>query len=177
MSAFNEAAFGGITPEPKAQTRQRAIASRTPPPPQAPSQPIKLDLPESHAVVSNPDATGGTIYVFSDPNCGACQSFHSALQSIDDVRVVEYLMPFLSGSEQKARDILCAEDREGALHAGYTQGDVLPKGQCAEAEAIINANRAFAEANGINSTPTIFNAAGEKLTGPRSANIIRGFAK
>lgn len=130
-------------------------------------------LDESNAVIHNADATGSTIVVFSDPNCGACTGFYKSMAAAKDIKFVEYLMPFLPGSVEKAAKILCSDDRAKALDANYNNGVIDNDGTCPEAERIINQNLGFANANAITSTPTLFNLDGVQFQGQRSLPAIR----
>ncbi|PHR62186.1 MAG: hypothetical protein COA43_00660 [Robiginitomaculum sp.] len=177
LSSFSKALSGISGTQPASNPELGAATA----PRQQPSQPANnidvTQLSEANAVVHNPEAKGGTVIVFSDPNCGACTNFYQSMASVKDVKFVEYLMPFLNGSVDKAKQILCSENPADALHKGFTNQLTPTPASCGHADTIISTNLAFAEANGITSTPTIFSASGKRLVGARSVAVIRELGK
>ena len=72
--------------------------------------------------------------------------------------------------------VLCAADPVEALHAAYTGKHLEPRATCKKSAAL-DANEAFAQANGFAGTPVIVRARdGAVLHGYRDAKTLRAFA-
>lgn len=140
--------------------------------------PAKVDvtsLPAEGAIRwGNPK--GARLVVFSDFQCGYCQRLAAELLKAK-VQVEERpISIFGAASRQLSETVLCAKDPEKALHAAYA-GELQASGKsCAKASAL-DANEAFAKANGFAGTPVIVRASdGAVLHGFRDAETLRAFA-
>ncbi len=72
--------------------------------------------------------------------------------------------------------VICAADPVAALHAAYTGKHLEPRAACKKAAAL-DANEAFAKANGFAGTPVIVRARdGAVLHGYRDAKTLHAFA-
>lgn len=150
---------------------------------QVPSQaaPTKMDvdLPLSGAVVHNPGAPI-KIKVFSDYNCHWCRSMFTDLASNTNIEVTEFPIGLLApDSTDKAKLVLCSDDRVQASAAAFQGGAIKVKGDCAKAAAAVEKNTEFARAHGVSGTPTIVRADGTVNTGylPIDRLIAFGSAK
>lgn len=138
--------------------------------------PAKVDLgalPTDGAVRwGNP--AGPKVVVFSDFHCGYCQRLTGELAKAG-VQVEERpISIFGAKSRALSEAVLCALDPAAALHAAYAgeapqaRPGCKPKG--------LDANEAFAKANGFNGTPVLVRASdGAVLQGYRPASEIRRF--
>jgi thiol:disulfide interchange protein DsbC len=119
---------------------------------------------------------GEKLVVFSDFQCGYCQRLAGELAKVK-VHVEERPISIFGAASRKLSEaVICAKDPVKALHAAYA-GQAPANGKsCSEAKAL-DANEAFARANGFNGTPVIVRARdGAVLHGYRDAATIRRFA-
>lgn len=118
---------------------------------------------------------GETLVVFSDFQCGYCQRLAGELAKAG-VHVEERpISIFGAASRRIAEAVLCAKDPAKALHAAYA-GQAPAAGTCKQVKAL-DANEAFARANGFAGTPVIVRARdGAVLHGYRDAEALRRFA-
>lgn len=141
----------------------------------APGPAIRVTLPKTNAIVHNPGAPL-KMTVFTDMNCGFCRRLHEDLRGVTDIEITEYPIAFLGAdSHQKAKLALCASDRPAAVDAIYRGGEVRTSGDCAAAEAALQANIAFAQQNNINGTPMIIRADGMTNSGWMEKSELRAF--
>jgi thiol:disulfide interchange protein DsbC len=141
----------------------------------APGPAIRVTLPKSNAIVHNPGAPL-KMTVFTDMNCSFCRRLHDDLRGVTDIEVTEYPIAFLGAdSHEKAKLALCANDRSAAVDAIYRGGEVRTSGDCAAAEAALQANIAFAQQNNIQGTPMIIRADGMTNSGWMEKSELRAF--
>ncbi|MFB0613950.1 DsbC family protein [Aurantiacibacter poecillastricola] len=120
---------------------------------------------------------GPKLIVFSDFQCGYCRRLVGELGKAG-VLVEERPISILgSQSRRLAETVICASDPAAALHQAY-EGALDPSGaSCAETRGL-DANEAFARANGFAGTPVIVRASdGAVLHGYRDAATLREFAR
>lgn len=138
--------------------------------------PAKVDLAKLPAdgAVRWGNPTGPKVVVFSDFHCGYCQRLTGELAKAG-VQVEERpISIFGARSRALSEAVLCASDPSAALHAAYA-GEV-PKARAGCKPKGLDANEAFAKANGFNGTPVLVRASdGAVLQGYRPANEIRRF--
>ena len=138
---------------------------------------LTVNLPLANAVIHNPGAPI-KIKVFSDFNCGYCRMLFTQLASTKGIEVTEYPIAILGeDSAAKARIVLCAKDRPSASFAAYTSGKIATGPDCAAASAAVDANTAFAHANGITGTPTIVRADGTVNQGYLALDALKAFGE
>lgn len=141
----------------------------------APGPVIRVNLPAANAIVHNRGARL-KMTVFTDMNCGFCRRLHDDLKGVTDIEITEYPIAFLGeDSRQKAKLALCAQDKAQAVDAIYRGGEVRTSGDCAAAEAALDANIDFARQNNINGTPMIIRADGTSNSGWMPLNELRAF--
>ena len=139
--------------------------------------PIKIDLPKDNGIVHHP---GGAlkVSVVTDLNCGYCRMLMETLKSAPDIELTEYPIQLLRpDSLDKAKLALCAKDREATANNIYFGGDLKVAGDCAKAEAAVQANTAFARAHGISGTPALIRADGSVHAGFMPIDQLRAWIK
>lgn len=138
--------------------------------------PAKVDLAKlpTDGAVHWGNPAGPKVVVFSDFHCGYCQRLAGELAKAG-VQVEERpISIFGAKSRALSEAVLCAPDPATALHAAYAgeapraRPGCKPKG--------LDANEAFAKANGFSGTPVLVRASdGAVLQGYRPASEIRRF--
>jgi thiol:disulfide interchange protein DsbC len=114
--------------------------------------------------------------VFSDPDCPFCRRVENDLAKLDNVTIYMFLYPIESlhpNAPDVSRRIWCAPDRIKAWD-DYMQRGVQPggDGDCANpVDRIVE----FGRKKGINGTPTLVFANGERVPGAISAAQIEGY--
>lgn len=102
--------------------------------------------------------------IFSDPNCGYCKRLEKSLQQLDNVTIYTYLIPILSpDSAQKGKQIWCSADPY-KTYIDWMVNGVAPSGKT-DCNNPLDKNLAFAKANGITGTPTLFFTDGSRFPG------------
>lgn len=120
---------------------------------------------------------GPKLIIFSDFQCGYCRRLVDELGKAG-VLVEERPISILgSQSRRLAETVICASNPASALNQAY-EGALDPGGaSCAETRGL-DANEAFARANGFAGTPVIVRASdGAVLHGYRDAATLREFAQ
>jgi len=120
---------------------------------------------------------GPKLIVFSDFQCGYCRRLTDELGKAG-VWIEERPISILdSQSRRLAETVICASNPAIALHQAY-EGTLDPSGaSCAETRGL-DANEAFARANGFGGTPVIVRASdGAVLHGYRDPATLREFAR
>lgn len=141
-----------------------------------PAVPARVDLnmlPTDGAIHwGNPAAP--KVVVFSDFQCGYCQRLTGELAKAG-VHVEERpISIFGAKSRALSEAVLCAADPAEALHRAYAGQAPAPRKSC-KAKGL-EANEAFAKANGFNGTPVMVRPSdGAVLQGYRPAAEIRRF--
>lgn len=139
---------------------------------------IKVDLtglPKDGAVLWG-NRKGPRLVVFSDFQCGYCQRLTGELEKAGVLVEERPISIFGASSRRMSEGVLCAKDKSKALHAAYAGRAASVPSDCDVGEAL-DANEAFARANGFAGTPVIVRASdGAVLHGYRDATTIRKFA-
>lgn len=132
-------------------------------PPSRTVDPAKLAaLPENGAIVHGSGTT--RITVFSDFRCGYCRQLADELAQMD-VEVVERPISIM-GTRALSESVVCASNPSRALRDAYKGGSSGGSTEDCDTSGL-DANEAFARANGFNGTPVIVRDDGEVLTGYR----------
>lgn len=114
--------------------------------------------------------------VFSDFQCGYCKKLTGALEQAGVLVEERPISIFGAASRRLSESVLCASDPVAALHAAYT-GKHVPRPASCKAIPALDANEAFAHANGFAGTPVIVRASdGAVLHGYRDARALHRFA-
>ncbi len=121
-------------------------------------------LPLDQAVKIQRGSGRRVLVMFSDPYCPYCQQFEKTLQTVDDITIYVFMYPVIrpqNASHSKA--VWCAPDRAKAwldlalLHK--------PPPGAATCEGPVDKNLTLGRLLGVNSTPTLIFANGEKVAG------------
>ena len=132
-------------------------------------------LPKDGAVVWG-NRKGPRLVVFSDFQCGYCQRLTGELEKAGVLVEERPISIFGASSRRMSEGVLCAKDKAKALHAAYAGRAPSVPANCDIGEAL-DANEAFARANGFAGTPVIVRASdGAVLHGYRDAATLRKFA-
>lgn len=160
-------------------TKQQVIAheKELPRPKQFTGVDPKL-MPVQHAfTIGNPKGTK-KLYVFTDPDCPYCRKLHPELLKLEklmpDLAIHIMLYPLQQLHPQaydKARLILSSKSRQNLDKAFEGKELSKPKGEAGK--AAVDAVITFAQAQGINSTPTILLPDGKLYQGPRDADSLQ----
>ncbi|WP_103727279.1 DsbC family protein [Novosphingobium sp. HII-3] len=166
-----ETLVGGAA-SPQAPDEAQAVASPArPAQPGARTQKVSLEgLPASGAISygSGPQ----TVTVFSDFRCGYCNRLHETLAGMN-VKVIERPISVL-GTRSLSASVICAADKPKALARAYN-GEPLPAGKCDTSG--LDANEAFAKANGFAGTPVIVRSDGAVVHGYRPREFLESWLK
>jgi len=115
--------------------------------------------------------------VFSDFQCGYCRQLTGALQDTGLFIEERPISIFGASSRRMAEGVLCAHDPAKAMHQAYA-GQTHPIPSSCDVSEALDANEAFAKANGFSGTPVIVRAKdGAVLHGYRDAQTLIRFAK
>lgn len=133
-------------------------------------------LPKDGAVHwGNP--RGEKLIVFSDFQCGYCRQLTGALKDTGLFIEERPISIFGASSRRMAEGVLCARDPAKAMHQAYA-GQTHPIPPSCDVSEALDANEAFAKANGFSGTPVIVRAKdGAVLHGYRNAQTLIRFAK
>lgn len=106
--------------------------------------------------------------MFSDPYCPACKQFEQVLQKIDDITVYVFMYPVIRPElTAQSKAVWCSADRSKAW-LDLALGGKRPAAG-ASCETPVEKNLALGRTLGVNSTPTMFFANGERVAGGLSA--------
>lgn len=120
---------------------------------------------------------GEKLIVFSDFQCGYCRQLTTALKDTGLSIEERPISIFGASSRRMAEGVLCARDPVKAMHAAYA-GEPIPILSTCNVSDALDANEAFAKANGFSGTPVIVRAKdGAVVHGYRDAKTLVRFAK
>lgn len=126
------------------------------------------DLPLANAVTVKRGTGKRVLAIFSDPYCPACQSFERELMKVNDITVHYFMYPVIRPERaDHSRAVWCSTDRAKAwLDLAINQKVPAAKPACSNPiEKVLELGRKL----GVNSTPTLFFANGERLRGGMEA--------
>ena len=134
---------------------------------------IKFEsLPFDQAVKIQRGSGRRVLAMFSDPHCPACKQFEQNLQQIDDVTIYVFMYPVIRPElVAHSKSVWCSPDRATAWL------DLALRGKTPTAEAkcdtpldkILLLGRSL----GVNATPTLYLANGERISGGLAAADLR----
>jgi thiol:disulfide interchange protein DsbC len=130
---------------------------------------VKFDsLPMQDAVKIRRGSGRRVLAMFSDPYCPACQQFEKELARIDDITIYVFMYPVIHPElAEPSRAIWCSPDRSKAwLDLALRGKRPSANADCANP---LERNLALGHRLGVNSTPTLFLANGERLRGGLSS--------
>jgi thiol:disulfide interchange protein DsbC len=112
--------------------------------------------------------------MFSDPYCPACRQFERALSQVDDITIYVFMYPVIRPENaDHSRAVWCSPDRAKAwleLAAAATPKVPAAAPACANpVDKVIEVGHRL----GVNSTPTLILANGERLSGGLRAEDLK----
>jgi len=112
--------------------------------------------------------------MFSDPYCPACRQFEGSLAKIDDVTIYVFMYPVIRPENaDHSRAVWCSADRAKAwLELAAAARPKVPSAGagCANpVDKVLQAGRKLR----VNSTPTLFLANGERISGGLAPDDLR----
>jgi thiol:disulfide interchange protein DsbC len=112
--------------------------------------------------------------MFSDPYCPACRQFEQTLAQVDDVTIYYFMYPVIRPElAEHSRAVWCSADRARAWLALAARAKAqVPAGK-ADCDAPIERVLELGRSLGVNSTPTLFFATGERARGGLHAADLR----
>jgi thiol:disulfide interchange protein DsbC len=126
---------------------------------------IRFDsLPLEQAVKIQRGSGKRVIAMFSDPYCPACKTFEKVLQQVDDITVYVFMFPVIRPElADQSKAVWCSSDRAKAwLDIALRGKPSAAKAGCANP---VDKNVELGRTLGVNSTPTLVLANGERITG------------
>jgi len=133
---------------------------------------IKFDaLPLDQAVKIQRGNGKRVMAMFSDPYCPACKQFEQTLQQVDDITIYVFMFPVIRPElAEHSKSVWCSPDRAKAWLdvALRTKAPTAPA-SCANP---IDKNMQLGRTLGVNSTPTLILANGERITGALSKSDL-----
>jgi len=102
--------------------------------------------------------------MFSDPYCPACKQFEQILQQVDDVTIYVFMFPVIRPElADHSKAVWCSPDRAKAwLDVALRGNSPKAPANCANP---VEKNVELGRKLGVNSTPTLVFANGERVTG------------
>jgi len=126
---------------------------------------IKFDtLPFDQAVKIQRGNGKRVLAMFSDPYCPACRQFEQTLQQLDDITIYVFMFPVIRPElAEQSKQVWCSPDRAKAWLDVALRGKApTAKADCANPVA---KNLQLGRSLGVNSTPTLVLANGERIAG------------
>lgn len=135
---------------------------------------IRFDaLPLAQAVKIQRGNGKRVLAMFSDPYCPYCQQFEKTLQQMDDVTVYVFMYPVIRPElAEHSKAVWCSPDRAKAWLDLALRGN-KPAVETASCETPVEKNLELGRALGVNSTPTLIFASGERMSGGLSPSDLR----
>ena len=134
---------------------------------------VRFDaLPLAQAVKIQRGNGKRVMAMFSDPYCPYCQQFEKTLAQIDDITVYVFMYPVIRPElAEHSKAVWCAQDRSKAwLDLALRAKPVAVSVAC---ETPVEKNLELGRGLGVNSTPTLIFASGERIAGGLSAADLR----
>jgi len=120
-------------------------------------------LPLDQAVKIRRGGGKRVLAIFSDAYCPACKQFEAELQRVDDITIYIFMYPVIRPDlAEHSKAVWCAADRGGAWLDLVLRGKRLAKTGCQDPVA---KNLELGRALGVNATPTLIFANGERHSG------------
>src|SRR4051794_6892805 len=112
--------------------------------------------------------------MFSDPYCPACRQFEKALAQVDDVTIYIFMYPVIRPQNaDHSRSVWCSTDRARAwLELAAAAKPKVPEAAPTCPNPVDNLLETGHKL-GVNSTPTLFLANGERVSGGLSADDLK----
>lgn len=126
---------------------------------------IKFEsLPLEQAVKIQRGNGKRVVAMFSDPHCPYCKAFEQTLQQVDDITIYVFMFPVIHPElADQSKAVWCSPDRAKAWL------DVALRGKPPTAPSScpnpVEKNLQLGRSIGVNSTPTLILASGERVAG------------
>jgi len=134
---------------------------------------IRFDsLPMEQAVKIQRGNGKRVLAMFSDPYCPACKQFEQTLQQVDDITIYVFMYPVIRPElADHSKAVWCSPDRSKAWLDLALRGQRPTSGL--NCETPIDKNVDLGHLLGVNSTPTLIFASGERVAGGmRIADLV-----
>ena len=134
---------------------------------------IKFEsLPLSQAVKIQRGNGKRTLVMFSDPYCPYCKQFEQTLQQVDNITVYVFMYPVIRPQlADHSKAVWCSPDRGAAWIDLALRGK--PPAASPSCDNPVQATLELGRKLGVNSTPTLFLASGERIQGGMSAADLK----
>jgi thiol:disulfide interchange protein DsbC len=134
---------------------------------------IKFDsLPLAQAVKVQRGNGKRVLVMFSDPHCPYCTKFEQTLQQVDDITVYIFMFPVIKPDlADHSKGVWCSPDRAKAWLDLALRGK--PPAASPSCENPVAKNLELGHKLGVNSTPTLYLANGERVAGALSPADLR----
>jgi thiol:disulfide interchange protein DsbC len=134
---------------------------------------IKFDaLPFAQAVKVQRGNGKRVLVMFSDPHCPYCTKFEQTLQQVDNITVYVFMFPVIKPDlAGHSKAVWCSPDRAKAWLDLALRGK--PPAASASCENPVEKNLELGHRLGVNSTPTLYLANGERVAGAMSPADLR----
>jgi thiol:disulfide interchange protein DsbC len=129
---------------------------------------IKFDsLPLDQAVKIQRGNGKRVVAMFSDPHCPYCKTFEKTLQQVDDITIYVFMFPVIHPElADQSKAVWCSPDRAKAwLDVALRGKPPTAPSTCANP---VEKNLQLGRSIGVNSTPTLIMASGERVSGALS---------
>jgi thiol:disulfide interchange protein DsbC len=135
---------------------------------------IKFEsLPLAQAVKIQRGNGKRVLAMFSDPHCPYCTKFEQSLQEVDNITIYVFMFPVIKPDlADHSKAVWCSPDRSKAWLDLALRGKA-PTGSTS-CENPVAKNLELGQKLGVNSTPTLFLANGERVAGAMSAKDLTG---
>ena len=113
--------------------------------------------------------------MFSDPYCPACRKFEAQLAQVDNVTVYVFMFPVIRPENaDHSRAVWCSPDRAKAwLELAANARPKVPSAAASCGGNAVEKTLELGRKLGVNSTPTLFLANGERYTGGLAAADLK----
>jgi len=134
---------------------------------------IKFDsLPLAQAVKVQRGSGKRVLVMFSDPHCPYCTKFEQTLQQVDDITVYIFMFPVIKPDlADHSKGVWCSPDRAKAWLDLALRGK--PPTASPSCDNPVAKNLELGHKLGVNSTPTLYLANGERVAGALSPADLR----
>jgi thiol:disulfide interchange protein DsbC len=134
---------------------------------------IKFDsLPLAQAVKVQRGNGKRVLVMFSDPHCPYCMKFEQTLQQVDDITVYIFMFPVIKPDlADHSKGVWCSPDRAKAWLDLALRGKPPTAGPSCDNP--VAKNLELGHKLGVNSTPTLYLANGERVAGALSPADLR----
>jgi thiol:disulfide interchange protein DsbC len=112
------------------------------------------------------------LVMFSDPYCPYCRTFENTLQQINDITVYVFMFPIIRPElADHSKAVWCSSDRAKAWLELAMRGK--PPAGSAACDNPVEKNLQLGQKLGVQSTPTLYLANGERVAGAMQAADLR----